>query len=107
VARNESTFREANERIERRAAEAALELVPFLCECADTACTGVVRLSLAAYESVRRDGRCFLNVPGHERASHGYARVVEHHDGYVVVEKTAEAGELAAELDPRDGTARD
>jgi len=50
VARNEAPFREANERIRRRAAHADLSVVPFLCECADRDCTAAVQLQPAEYE---------------------------------------------------------
>jgi len=50
VARNEAAFREANERIRRRAAHADLAVVPFLCECADRDCTAAVQLQPAEYE---------------------------------------------------------
>jgi hypothetical protein len=60
----------------------------------------VVRLTLAQYEEVRRDGRLFFNVPGHERASGRWGEVVERHDRYVVVEKVGDAGRLAEQEAP-------
>jgi hypothetical protein len=100
AARNESAFREANERIERRLEDLSLEhgSSTFLCECEDDACTEVLRLTLAEYERVREHPRRFAVAPGHER---GPVDVVERHERYVVVEKEGEAGEIAAELDPR------
>src|SRR5918992_6409866 len=92
VARNESAFRDANERIERRLEDLSLEhgSAPFLCECDDETCAEVLRLTLAEYESVREHPRRFAVAPGHES---GPVEMVERHDGYVVVEKEGEAGE--------------
>jgi hypothetical protein len=102
AARNESAFREANERIERRLEDLSLEhgSSTFLCECEDETCTEVLRLTLAEYERVREHARRFVVAPGHES---GPAEVVERHDRYVVVEKEGEAGQIAGELDPRQG----
>jgi hypothetical protein len=50
LALNQSTFRAANERIERAAQShhfEASQRVPFLCECADPGCYETVMLSLA------------------------------------------------------------
>jgi hypothetical protein len=99
VARNDAIFRDANEQIAAAAAGATVEGVPFICECADPACRAIVRLRLAEYARVRADARTFLNVPGHEVNAEGYARVLQRCDGYVVVEKTGEAGRLVEQLD--------
>lgn len=106
VAKNDAAFRQANERIERAAREFGIERVPFICECADPACTEVIRLSLEEYERVRGDSRLFLNAVGHEASSHGYARLVSTGDRYEVVEKIGEAGEIAEQLDPRTELSR-
>lgn len=74
--------------------------IPFICECADTTCTQLLRLSLLEYEKVRSHPARFINVHGHQ-ASEGWARVVEEHDRFITVEKVGRAGELAEELDPR------
>jgi hypothetical protein len=102
IARNDATFREANERISTAAAIYDLDMaVPFICECADPACSEIVPLELRQYEEIRADSRHFFNVPGHEAAAHGAAIVVEEHDGYVIVEKVGHAGEVAEALDER------
>jgi hypothetical protein len=100
IAKNDDTFREANERIEAVVEEHDLtdRPVPFICECADVRCTQVTRLLLDEYRHVRSDPRWFLNVPGHEVAAMGAAVVIERHDTYVVVEKQGHAGEVAEEL---------
>jgi hypothetical protein len=106
VARNDATFRESNEEIARVARSFELEeeaLLPVLCECADTTCTEVLQLTSREYEDVRRVPTWFINAHGHEVSAQGWARVVVAFDRYAVVEKIGEAGEIAAELDPRSG----
>jgi hypothetical protein len=100
IAKNDATFREANERIAQTADRLAFEdePVPFLCECADMECYEIARLTLDEYRHVRSDPRWFWNVPGHERAAQGAAEVLERHDGYLILEKTGHAGEVAEEL---------
>ena len=89
IAENNRTFRGANEKIRARADElgAALELIPFLCECPTPACTAIVRLTLADYGEVRSNPMQFRTLPGHEAAEAPVGRVVSRRDGYVVVEK--------------------
>ena len=102
IARNDATFREANERVKGTAESfGEMELVPFFCECADTQCRDVIPLSLPEYETVRGNPRWFINVPGHEVAARGAGTVVRGNERFVVVEKRGEAGETAEELDPR------
>ena len=101
IARNDSTFRDANEKIAKAASEYELvEKVPFICECATESCTEIVRLSLAEYEGVRSVPMRFFVAPGHQ-ASEGVVSLQEDRGGYVVLEKEGRAGEVATELDPR------
>lgn len=99
LARNEATFREANERIEHQADanELTERPVPFICECADTSCVTIVRLTLDDYRRVRGHSRRFLVAPGHELGM-SETGSVEHRDEFVVVEKQGHAGEVAEEL---------
>jgi hypothetical protein len=102
IATNNATFREANERISAAAGSYGIETpIPFICECSDPSCSGIVRLRLEEYEEVRANSRHFVNIPGHEAASMGAAVVVEQRDGYSIVEKTGRAGEIVDELDER------
>lgn len=72
----------------------------FVCECGNVGCQAKVTLPIPAYESVRRDFDRFLVVPGHEIA--GVDRVVEEHDGFlVVVKQEPEAKEMAEQADQR------
>jgi hypothetical protein len=103
IARNDSTFREANEKIAKAANEYEHgEQVPFICECATESCTAIVKLSLAEYEEVRKSPTRFFVAPGHQ-ASEGVVSLLEDRESYVVLEKEGRAGEVAAELDPRSG----
>lgn len=91
-----------NERLEEVNAvfDSMLETAEFVCECADIGCVERIELTLERYEAVRRDPRQFIVKPGHELADE--ERVVERHDDdYLIVEKIGEAGERAADLDPR------
>ena len=89
IARNNYTFREANEKIRARAAEydAPIERIPFLCECPVPSCTEVLPLTIAEYSGVRAHPDHFFTVPGHEQADAAVAHVVSREEGYVVVEK--------------------
>ena len=99
AAKNEISFREANERLGEKRVELDAEgRTPFLCECSDPRCTDLVRLTLAEYERVRSNPRWFLVAAGHDP---GASRNAEEHDAYAIVEKTGVAGAIAEEQDPR------
>jgi len=89
IAKNNLTFREANERIRAKADEygAPLEHIPFLCECPDPTCTTIVRLTSEQYAGVRADDRHFFTVAGHEQAEQPLGQVVSREGQYVIVEK--------------------
>ena len=102
IARNDAAFRRANERISAAAETYGVDIpVPFVCECADPKCSEVVRLKLEAYEEIRGDSRRFFHVPGHRDAEGTAGVVVAERDGYVIVEKTGHAAEIAEALDER------
>lgn len=100
IAKNDALFREANEGIRKAAAEQGLDdgEIPFLCECADPTCRTVIVLNVDDYQRVRSGPRRFLNARDHEHAALGFAKVVEQHDGWTIVEKIGLAGELSEEL---------
>jgi hypothetical protein len=106
VALNQSTFRSANERIERAARShhfEASQRVPFICECADPGCREIVMLSLVDYEAIRKHPDRFFLVAGHENEEETHERILEAEQGYVVAEKIGTAGVEATRLNPRDG----
>lgn len=98
LAENENLFRRINEQVEELAAGGAAE---FLCECADAECTDRVELTIAEYEDVRAAPARFVLRAGHERPA--VETVLDQGNGYVIVEKRGEAGDVAADDDPRDG----
>jgi hypothetical protein len=101
IARNDSTFRAANEQIANYASDHEfVEHVPFICECATESCLAVVDLSLAEYEEVRSSPTRFFVAPGHQ-GSEGDVSMLDDRGRYVLIEKGGRAGEIATELDPR------
>jgi hypothetical protein len=105
-ARNESLFREVNERISELDEDGFAELahdysplVGFVCECPHQDCAETIKVTRRQYEAVRTNPRRFLVLPGHEDLD--LAGVVERHSEFYVVEKLDEAAEIAVEQDPR------
>jgi hypothetical protein len=98
-ARNESLFREVNERFEQGTVSERTKMLTLLCECGDVACTQVVELPLTTYEDVRREGEWFLLIAGHEQPE--LETVVAQVSDVLVVQKRGEGGDVARDLDPR------
>lgn len=101
AAKNQSLFREVNERIEAisQAHETNGEI---LCECANRECVATIPLTPDEYEAVRSFPTQFFVVPGHVVPQ--IERVVGETARYVVVEKFGKAGSTAVRLDPRGRT---
>jgi hypothetical protein len=99
VARNESLFRDVNERMDRQTPEPSQEAVAFFCECGDSACTELVRLSTEAYESVRAHSNRFFMVPGHQLPD--TEDVVAEGAGYLVARKHENVRHVVEKTDPR------
>jgi hypothetical protein len=97
AAKNQSLFREVNERIEDLAQPATF--AGFICECMDEECDEHVSLTVEEYEHVRAGSNRFVVLPGHEVA--GVEEVVEATERFVVVAKLGSGETLAASLDPR------
>ena len=96
---NEAAFRQVNERIED-IAEGVRFAPEFVCECGRTDCAERLRVPLNEYENVRKHPRRFIVASGHERPR--VEKVIDERQGWLVVEKTGDAGEIAEEEDPRD-----
>jgi hypothetical protein len=94
-ARNESFFREVNERIEHvSAAMPAREpTMEFLCECDDLQCHEMLSVTRAEYETVRADTTHFLVHAEH--VDPAIEHVVHTTERFVVVEKEGEAAHEA------------
>jgi hypothetical protein len=106
VAFNDDIFRKANEEV-RATAEDALgdhrdKLLPVICECPEEACAEVLLVPLREYKRVRSNPVLFFNARGHDAAGGRWSRVVEDHEGYVVIEKLGRAAELSEMLDEDD-----
>ena len=105
AAKNQSLFREINERIESLN-EAFGDMLPvseWVCECADDTCVERIVMTVEAYEKIRAHPARFPILAGHEVPV--VEKIVERHNGYVVVEKLGEAKTIATSLDPRsDGS---
>jgi hypothetical protein len=101
VARNETLFREVNERIKQvNASLATVEQTDFLCECGDGSCTVPVSLSMAEYEAVRAEPTQFAVAPDHVVPD--IERIVRSNRRYAVVAKTdPDVARLAELEDPR------
>jgi hypothetical protein len=98
--RNESLFREVNERIAEVNQTFQVDgRTEFLCECSREECKEPVSISLEEYEQVRQSPTSFIVLPGHEDES--VERIVEANDRYMIVEKVGDAAEEAEDLDPR------
>jgi hypothetical protein len=101
AARNQALFRAVNEQI-KNMNEALAPLVgsfAISCECADTDCIETLELSPEEYEAIRAEPRQFAVLPGHIYPD--VEDVVRESNGFVVVEKIAQAAVVAEVLDPR------
>ena len=98
--RNESLFREVNERIAELNQTFEVEgRSEFLCECGREECKEPISISIDEYENVRNVPTRFFVLPGHEDES--VERIVERNDRYLDVEKIGDAAEEAGDRDPR------
>ena len=96
AARNQSLFREVNERIDQLALGGEIE---FVCECMDLECSETVVMARAEYSAVRENPHAFSIRPGHE--NHEIERVIDRRPRYLVVEKLGTGRLVAQTLDPR------
>jgi len=103
-ARNQSRFREYNERIEahNRATHWVDPPMPdWVCECAHD-CSQPVQMTIPEYEAVRAQPTHFLVAPSPAHVVDEIERVVARHDRYWIVQKEEHAAEVSVALDPRD-----
>ena len=106
VAFNDDIFRKANEDV-RAVAEGALgdhgeRVLPVICECPEETCAEVLIVPVGEYKRIRSNPVLFFNARGHDAAGGPWSRVVEDHEGYVVIEKLGRAAELSEILDEDD-----
>jgi hypothetical protein len=65
---NQKLFRKGNESLHEAAVDAEVELMPFLCECADSDCMGRVEVGPSEWEAVAAKENHFLLIAGHQRS---------------------------------------
>jgi hypothetical protein len=87
AARNELVFRAVNEQIVKMTDRfrAQLSDIDIVCECANTACVGTIRIDVGEFAKIERAEGAFLVLPGHEDES--VEQVVDRREPYVVVWK--------------------
>jgi hypothetical protein len=85
MARNQTIFREVNERL-REIANPEESSTEYICECSAVECLATIELDLGEYEGVRSMPNVFVIEPGHERLE--VERVIEDNDRFMLVEKT-------------------
>jgi hypothetical protein len=98
---NEAVFRQVNERIEELAdAFGVTHRLDLVCECGGASCTQRIEMDRADYERLRSDSAKFAIVSGHEIRD--VEEVIERHEAYIVVRKTArDAKDVAEATDER------
>jgi hypothetical protein len=103
AARNQSLFREINERVKalNDGFSMVLPVGEWICECADETCVVRLELSAQAYEAVRADGTHFIVAASDTHVFPDVERVTERNERYWVVEKFGRAGEVADQFNPR------
>ena len=101
--RNQSLFRDVNERVNdvNKAHGLWVTLSDWICECADETCTQSIELTPQQYEEVRADPTHFVVAPSAEHVVSDAERIIEQHPRYWVVSKVADAAAVATRLDPR------
>jgi len=104
AARNQSLFRDHNERIEAHNAAYHWVDPPFadwVCECVREACATPVQLTVSEYEAVRADPTHFLVAPGDDHVIPEVESVVRREERYWIVEKVGRAADVSEDFDPR------
>jgi hypothetical protein len=99
LARNETLFREVNERVQEINEAAGNDVVDFICECGSDDCTAMISLTRFEYEQLRADPVLFAIVPGHEIPE--IEDIVSKHDRFDVVRKHEDEQAIARATDPR------
>jgi len=100
AARNQSLFRDVNERMDSLNTRfAGTGATPgYVCECHDSACAEMIAMPHEEYERIRRDPHEFFVVPGHEDLL--VEEIVDKTDRWFVVRKIGVAGTEAEQLAP-------
>jgi hypothetical protein len=102
AAKNQSLFREVNERIEELGPPSTR--LEFVCECTLDGCSKVIDVTRQEYEIVRSDANSFLVSPGHVVLE--VEVVVEGTERFEVVQKVGAGKRIAERLNPRQREGR-
>jgi hypothetical protein len=102
LGRNETVFRELNERLASLANTFSWgpdEVFDLICECDNATCVERIRLTRSEYEAIRAVPTHFAVFPAHSNSD--IERVVSSHETYDIVAKEGPAGEVARKRSPR------
>jgi hypothetical protein len=101
--RNQSLFREVNERLQESSGVLQSEIWPesFFCECAHETCFEPISLTPEEYEAVRKDPRTFFVAPSDAHYIPAVERIVKKTEHFWVVEKIGQDAAVAEKFDPR------
>jgi hypothetical protein len=107
AAKNQTLFREVNERIRDLNEWPGWQINKgdWICECEDETCFERILIARPEYERLRAHGNRFALKPGHENLE--VEEVTDRHEQYVVVAKHGAGGVYATETDPRANAARE
>ena len=105
AARNQSLFREVNERIKNvnDGFHVFTALNDWVCECAIDSCVERIEMTTQEYEHVRQHGARFFVAPKDDHVWPEAERVVERLPNYWIVEKIELGARIAQKTDPRSG----
>jgi hypothetical protein len=97
IARNETIFREVNERV-ADVMDSEARMTAFLCECGNLDCVEEIFLTDAEYMRVRSSPATFAVVHGHGLGD--VETIVEETDRFQIVEKDPREAAIAEATDP-------
>lgn len=97
AAKNQSIFREVNERMEELSGSSPF--TSFVCECANESCLQRCNLTLKEYEAIRSGPNSFFVLPGHDIPEAD--RIINSSERYSVVAKVGVGAAIAEEFDSR------
>lgn len=96
AARNEALFRAINDELGSQGGSGNPRTLTIACECADTGCVATFEIGFGRYAEVRQASARFIVLPEHVYPEVEHVVIGAEDEGFVVVEKTGEAGRVAA-----------